>query len=505
MDGSSESSALWRLTLEYSPVGMALVDIDGALLLVNRAMSEMLGYDVDALTRRGFQELTHPDDLDADLELFGEALDGRIDSYRLRKRYLHAAGHVVWGDLSVALVREPDGNPLYFISQILDVSEQQEYEQRLQAAYAAIERERTTLEAIFETVSVGLLLIDRDGRYERMNRRHEETMRLPFPEGHAGRAGQLGHVYRPDGKTLMTREEMPTYRAAQGEEFDDYTYWVGDDPTTRSAFSTSARQVRGPDGERLGAALAYQEITDLMRAMQVKDEFVSSVSHELRTPLTSVLGHLEMLAESDDLPPAVSARLAVVQRNAQRLGALVTDLLHVAQAGEAGLQLHRTEVDLVELVREAVEAARPDAERSGVRLGAVVPDRLVGLVDAQRLRQVVDNLVSNAVKYSEAGGTATVRLRREPDAIELEIADTGIGIPPDELDQVFERFYRGHHPRARHVPGTGLGLEIVSSIVTALGGTIDVTSEVGRGSTFRVRLPAEGEAVAVPVPGERQP
>ena len=126
---------------------------------------------------------------------------------------------------------------------------------------------------------------------------------------------------------------MPTYRAAHGEEFDDYTYWVGDDPATRAAFSASARQVRGPDGEPLGAALAYQEITDLMRAMKVKDEFVSSVSHELRTPLTSVLGYLELLRERDDLPADVIAQLRVIQRNAHRLQMLLSDLLLFAQMG----------------------------------------------------------------------------------------------------------------------------------------------------------------------------
>ena len=111
MDGESDSAELWRLTLEHSPIGMALVGLDGRLLMVNRALCEMLGYDADELTQRGFQELTHPDDLDADLELFDQALAGEIDSYRLRKRYLHADGHVVWGDLSVALVRGPDGEP----------------------------------------------------------------------------------------------------------------------------------------------------------------------------------------------------------------------------------------------------------------------------------------------------------------------------------------------------------------------------------------------------------
>lgn len=489
MDGASDSAELWRLTLLHSPIGMALVGLDGRLLMVNRALCDMLGYDAEELSERGFQELTHPEDLDADLELFGQALSGEIDSYRISKRYLHADGRVVWGDLSVALVRKQDGSPLHFISQILDMTEHREHEERLAAASAAVEHEHQTLEAIFETVSVGLLLIGSDGRYQRMNRRHRETMSLPFPDGHVGEAGQLGHVYLLDGKTLMAKEDMPSYRATQGEEFDDYTYWVGDDPRTRAAFSTSARQVRGPDGENLGAALAYQEITDLVRALQVRDEFVSSMSHELRTPLTSVLGYLEMLCEHEELPPDVIGKLRVVQRNAIRLRTLLSDLLHVGQVGEDSLQLQRAPVDLVALVHEAVEASRPFAEKYGVSLEVDASENVSALVDEQRIRQVLDNLLSNAVKYSEPGGSVTVVLRKSADAVELEVSDTGIGIDPSEVEQVFARFFRGGEALQKHIPGTGLGLNIVSSIVAAHNGAVTLESEVGRGSTFRVTLP----------------
>lgn len=500
MEETSDSSALWNLTLQHSPIGMALVAPDGRLLRVNPAMADMLGYSVEELSTHGFQEITHPDDLAEDLALVAQALAGEIDSYRLRKRYLHAEGYVVWGDLSTALVRGPGGRPLHFISQILDVTEQHEHSERLQAANADVERERQALEAIFDTVGVGLLLIGKDGHYERTNARHQEAIQVAFPDGHAGEAGQLGYVYHLDGR-MMTREEMPSYRAVQGEEFDDYSYWAGADPRNRSAYSTSARQVRSASGERIGAALAYQEITDLVRAVQVKDEFVASVSHELRSPLTTVLGYLEILAGREDLPADVTRQLRVVQRNAARLESLVSDLLHVGQSGEGALRLKLEPVDVAALVRQAAEAARPVAASVGVRLITDVPDHLVALLDEQRIRQVVDNLVSNAVKYSEQGDSVTVVLRHGPDGTELEVSDTGIGIAPDEVDQVFDRFFRGGDALAKHIPGTGLGLDIVGSIVAAHDGAVSVESEVGRGSTFRVTLPASDPA-SDPAPQE---
>jgi hypothetical protein len=455
---------------------MTLVGLDGRPLVVNRALCDMLGYDAETLTTKGFQELTHPDDLDSDLELFEQAIAGEIDSYRITKRYLHADGRIVWGDLSVALVTQPDGSPLHFISQILDITE--------------LENERRTLEAIFETVNVGLLLIDKQGRYQRMNRRHQETMRLPFPEGHEGTAGQLGSVYFPDGHTLVGREDMPSYRAVQGEEFDGFWYWVGDDPLTRSAFSTSARAVRDSSGEMTGAVLAYQDITDLMRALEAKDEFVASVSHELRTPLTSVLGYLEILRDHEDLPEAVRTQLDVIHRNAGSLQLLVSDLLDVAQAREGGLALHREDVDLAALVREALDAARLEAASADLDLAAELPDTFLTRIDGPRIRQVVDNLVSNAVKYTEPGGTVRVVLQREGHDAVLTVDDNGIGMTEQEIERVFTRFFRGEGALRRKIPGTGLGLNIASSIVNAHDGKLSVESGPARGSRFTVRLPS---------------
>ena len=489
MEVISESTDLWNLTLQHSPIAMALVAPGGQLLRVNPAMADMLGYSVGELEALTFQEITHPDDLAADLELVKQTLAGEIDSFRLRKRYLGPDGKVVWGDLSAALVRSSYGRPLHFISQILDVTEQQEHAERLAAANAELERERQALQAIFETVGVGLLLIGKDGRYERTNARHQQAMAIAFPDGHAGEAGQLGHVFKLDGRTPMTEEEMPSYRATQGEEFDDYAFWVGNDPLTRAAYKTSCRQVRSASGEVLGAALAYQDVTDLVRAMQVKDEFVSSVSHELRTPLTSVLGYLELITARDDLPADLARQLLVIERNATRLQTLVSDLLHVSQMSEGSLRMQREAVDLVAVVHQAAEAARPVAASSQVTIEVDAPETLVALLDGQRIRQVVDNLLSNAIKYSTADGLVTVVLGASHGVIELEVRDTGIGISPDEVDHVFDRFFRGGEALDQQIPGTGLGLNIVGAIVAAHAGAVVLHSELGRGSTFRVTLP----------------
>jgi signal transduction histidine kinase len=248
--------------------------------------------------------------------------------------------------------------------------------------------------------------------------------------------------------------------------------------------------VREPDGELAGAALAYKNITDLMRALQVKDAFVASVSHELRTPLTSVLGHLELLTDRSDLPPDIARQLAVVERNALRLQTLVTDLLDVARAKDGSLTLTMDPLDLAMLAQDAVAAARPAADAREITLTCEVPDALPLHADGHRLRQVVDNLLSNAIKYTGREGSVSLVTRVDEDqGVELVVSDTGMGIAEADLPLVFDRFYRAGEAEAQHIPGTGLGLSIVRDIVEAHGGTLAVTSVVGEGSEFTVRLP----------------
>jgi signal transduction histidine kinase len=361
--------------------------------------------------------------------------------------------------------------------------------QRVRGGQEVIELQRRVGEAILDTVDVGLVLLDGDGRYLTMNRRHHDFMRLAFPFGHAGRAGQLGDVFHEDGETVVQHEDMPTYRATQGEEFDDQLIWVGHDPLTRRALSVSSRVVREESGRFAGAALAYKDVTDFMRALEVKEEFVASVSHELRTPLTSIHGFTSLVLERSDLPGEVRHQLGVVQRNVGRLDRLVADLLQTAQVERGLIHLEREPTDIAALVRQSLEAVRPAVEAAGLTLDSRVPDQLVVIVDPQRFAQVVDNLLSNAVKYTPSGGRVEVDLSVTVDRVELVVVDTGIGIGAGDRNHVFSRFFRTRHAAQRSIQGIGLGLSITKAIVDSHGGRIEVESEVDRGSTFRVRLP----------------
>ncbi len=264
--------------------------------------------------------------------------------------------------------------------------------------------------------------------------------------------------------------------------------WVGSDPTTRRALSVSARSTRRPDGTLTGAALAYKDVTDFMRALAVKDEFVGSVSHELRTPLTSVLGHLEMLAAAGPCPDDVRARLDGGRPQRARLQMLVSDLC-TSRRGRRGRPGGAGGGRPALMVRESAEAARPWAKASDVTLARTCPTPGHAMFDPQRMRQVVDNLVSNGIKYNVAGGTVDVTLVSTSDSVELSVTDTGIGIAEEDLPRLFTRFHRGRVAREQQIPGTGLGLNIIRAIVEAHGGAIAVTSEPGEGTRATATFP----------------
>lgn len=215
----------------------------------------------------------------------------------------------------------------------------------------------------------------------------------------------------------------------------------------------------------------------------LKDTLLANVSHDLRTPLTAILGHVELMrrrALDDKQEQAVD----VIERNARRLLRLVNDLLVLAQVHAGTLTLESQPVDLSRIAAEATALLRPLADHAGVRMVARCPARKT-IVDGDphRLTQLLDNLIANAVKFTPAGGTVTVRVRDHRGSVSLEIDDTGAGIPDVDRERLFEAFTRG---AATDAPGTGLGLSIVKAIADAHGATIDIRSRPGHGTRFTV-------------------
>jgi signal transduction histidine kinase len=236
-------------------------------------------------------------------------------------------------------------------------------------------------------------------------------------------------------------------------------------------------------------ALERRVATQLRQADRAKTSLFSTVSHELKNPLASIVGHLELLREDPAADPAWS--LGVMERNTHRLQTLVDDLLTLARVSDPDRPLKRSRVDLAELTQDAVDMFTPQAAQLGVALSnQLVQGDAVVSGSPDELGRVVENLVSNAVKFSPDHGAVTLRTQRHHDTVELVCADEGLGISEQDQLRLFTEFFRSTNPAALDVPGTGLGLTIVGRIVSRHGGNISVESTLGRGTTFRVVLPA---------------
>jgi len=257
--------------------------------------------------------------------------------------------------------------------------------------------------------------------------------------------------------------------------------------------STIARDIsdrRAAEAERDVLLRELAEQNERLRELdRMKDDFVASVSHELRTPLTSIRGYLELVREDGRLDEEQDRMLGIVDRNADRLLGLVTDLLFIAEVDAGKLTLERNRVQLGDVAGESVEAASPHARAAEIELNLDADDHLVVDGDRTRLAQVFDNLISNAIKFTPAGGRIDVHVFRSDAVAVVEVSDTGSGIPEDEREHLFERFFRTSGAIRAAVQGTGLGLAIVGAIAASHGGTVSCERADGGGAKFRVSLP----------------
>ncbi|GKV74383.1 ATP-binding protein [Pseudarthrobacter sp. NCCP-2145] len=350
---------------------------------------------------------------------------------------------------------------------------------------AASEDREQVLNTVMDTVSVGVCALDGQGQAVLVNR--HLGSRLADAIGGEPTPGNVTDlpVYGGDRKHRLPPERHPRSRAARGESFTDELIWVGTG-TTQRAYSVTCRLTRTSAGANSGAVLAFTDVTALVTALSAKDEFLASVSHELRTPLTSILGYLDLALDEEGLDPGVEQCLTVAKRNARRLLTLVGDLLTIASGS---LTISPRPADLNDVAATSISAAQPHAAAAGITLELESTGPVTGRFDPDRLGQAIDNLVSNAIKYTPEGGAVTVRVSAAGQHLRCEVTDTGIGMTEDELAQAFTRFFRAANAHSSAIPGAGLGLAITRSIVENHRGTISLSSSRGKGTTAVLTLP----------------
>lgn len=335
------------------------------------------------------------------------------------------------------------------------------------------------LHGLLDHMAEGVLCLSRDGRIALANAASRELLGLPA-------SGALEHplwayVDQPGLRDLCA--QVLHGGEAQTREF------AGPPPEER-LLQVRVMRAAGAGSEG-SVAVVLHDVTALRRLERVRQDFVANVSHELRTPLTSIKGFIETLLHGAvDEPDRHRRFLTLMEEDVNRLARLTDDLLQLSRVESLGTPKTVQAVDVLEIIREVLESLKPQIQARQVAVALRPEDSVPQATgDPDQIRQVFWNLLDNAVKYNVEGGRVDIGLGADGGWLLVRVADTGIGIPAEELPRIFERFYRVDKARSRALGGTGLGLSIVKHIVEAHGGRVDVTSEVGKGSSFQFTLP----------------
>jgi two-component system phosphate regulon sensor histidine kinase PhoR len=338
---------------------------------------------------------------------------------------------------------------------------------------------QTQMEVLFNSMVEGLLLLDEGGRIQLANRAF---------------ANLFGVTVDVRGRTLM--EALRLHELADlVNSLDSQKQVLGFELKLSGSglserwLQINAAAICNGDGQRHGTVLVFHDLTRLKQLESARQEFVANVSHELRTPLSLIKGYVETLLDgARDNPEVATKFLQTIDRNAERLKLLIEDLLTISELESGRVKLNLQAVPLCPVVAKVLADFKERAATKSVNLINQAPDLSVS-ADADRLEQVLGNLVDNAIKYGRAKGTVTVGGNaKDGGLVEVFVQDDGPGIPPEALERVFERFYRVDKARSREQGGTGLGLAIVKHIIQSHGGRVWATSELGRGTTFYFTL-----------------
>jgi PAS domain S-box-containing protein len=482
------------LATEHSPIGTALVGLDGRWLNVNAALRNFLGYGADEFAALTFQDITHPADLNADLALLEQLLAGAIPSYQMDKRYVRKDGVEVWARLTVSLVRDAANAPLFFISHVQDISAKKAGE---------VERQRLTDRATLaaQAARIGIWEWELGSNALSWSPEMFDLFRVADP-GTPIDFDFFGRNLHEDDREPLNRSIAEALETGALDTEFRIRCLDGD----VRIIKVLAKAHRTADGRANRLIGANWDITDARNlalqaeaASRAKSQFLAVMSHEIRTPMNGILGMAQAM-RADDLPAVQRARLNVIAECGESLLTILNDILDLSKVEAGKLEIEAVPFDLRRVLSSVVAGYATDAEDRGLRLSLDL-DAAEGLYrgDPTRLRQVMANLVSNALKFTERG-EVSMKARRTADGLRLEVADTGKGMDDETLGRIFTPFAQEDASTTRKFGGTGLGLSIVRQLAVLMGGDVAVSSRPGFGSRFTVDLPFEylGEAPEAP-------
>jgi len=494
----------YRQLVEDMPLSFYITSIESNEnpLYVSPAIVDLLGYSLAEWKADPFlfEKILHPLDSERVVKAIARAKRD-MDPHEAEYRIIHKDGTVVWVQDRAVTVRDARGG-FHWQGFLVDVTARKQAEARYRTLV-----EQLPLITYIDTP------YSRDEAAAYVSPQIEQIFGYSLEEWHGNPNFFIEHLH-PDDRDRVRDAQRNARDKAEPLELeyrfiaaDGHIIWLKDsytvvrdeigNPWYTQGFAIDFTAQKQAERDREALLTQTQEQNERLRKLdRMKDEFIALVSHELRTPLTSICGYLELLLQDDvmaDLPSAQLNWLQVIDRNAERLLRLVEDLLLTAQASAGNLALEKAELDVAAVVAQAVQAGTPVAAARGISLTCSTEPLPLTSGDRLRIGQVVDNLVSNALKFTPAGGTVEVRAYPHRSAVRIEVTDTGMGISEHEQARLFERFFRTARAQEQAIPGVGLGLSISKAIVEAHDGRISVRSAEGTGTTFFVDLPAAAQ------------
>jgi len=528
----AERQALTQALITASPTAILAMDADGRMVEFNPAAETLSGYRRDDILGQPMSETMIPE---RDLPRFHQHLQtfvatGDPEEFTGPMRIAIRRADGTERTVELTPVQMTIGGEVIFTGFLRDLTE-------IELSHAALADQTERLNCLIGAAIPAIMITDEKSQITHVSRSFGTLFGIEEPGQLVGTSAaslvrRIQHLFAdPDGfarrASEARRAEQPVskeqLKSADGRTIEnDYwpvvvdgrlrgDVWLASDMSERAALEQQRQQMLDAEltarhlAEQVQQQLATQN-ERLRKLDESRNQFLAIVSHELRTPLTSILSFSELIrGEAEGLTPEGIRFLDIIERNADRLHRLVGDLLMLDRLDAGALPLDLAPVSVAELTGEAVRSAAAAAAKQGITIGVTAGPGPAVQADLRRLMQVFDNLIANAVKFSHRNGHVHITATFDGGNWRIDVADDGIGIPTEEVGQLFTRFVRASNARTAGLPGTGLGLSIVKVLVEMHGGHVEAASALGQGSTFSVYLPAatgpasEGPAAEGPV------